>query len=84
MTDEDRSPVMFSRSTMGGKKTSKVEVRVSDELKDLLSRKWREAGYSSESEYVERLISIAVYGPEAVEAKQRSMMDAILHSFRKK
>lgn len=82
MSDNDSERILFSRSTMGGKKTSKVEARVSEDLKFQLSRIWREAGYASESEFVEKVLSHVVYGPKAVEERQRAMTAPILNPFR--
>ena len=83
MSNEEREQeIMFSRSTMGGKKTSKVEARVSDDLKDRLSKIWREAGYTSESEFVEKILSHIVYGQKAVEERQRAMAAPILNPFK--
>jgi len=55
-------PAMFSRSIVGGKKTAKMEARVSDELKEAVRRKWMDAGFNSESEYLETLVSCDVFG----------------------
>lgn len=79
MSEKDRDQeIMFSRSTMGGKKTSKVEARVSDDLKDRLTRTWRAAGYTSESEFIELTLTYVLYGENAVEERRRAMADAIL------
>lgn len=83
MSDSDMNRIMFSRSTMGGKKTAKVEARVSEDLKDRLTQKWRESGYTSESEFIERLLSLVVYGVEEVAARQQSMTNSILDPLKK-
>jgi hypothetical protein len=62
---------MFSRSIVGGKKTAKMEARVSDELKEAMRRKWMDAGFNSEAEYLETLVSCDVFGLEHV----RMVMD---------
>lgn len=58
---EDDLPV-FSRAIMGGKKSSKLEARVSDELKEAVRRRWNDLGYSSESEYLEYLTTVDCFG----------------------
>jgi len=58
--------MQYSRSVDGGKKNSKVESRVSDELKEAIRRKWMDSGFSSESEYIEMVCAISVWGAEHV------------------
>lgn len=53
-----------SRGIFGGKKTAKFEFRASDELKEAARRKWMDAGFQSESEYLETLVTIDVFGVE--------------------
>ena len=62
MTENPNNVPMFARAIIGGKKTEKIESRVSDELKEGVRRKWMDAGFSSESEYVEHVLSIDVFG----------------------
>jgi len=57
---------MFSRSILGGKKSSKLEARVSDELKEGVRRRWMDLGYQSESEYLEHLTTVDCFGKEHV------------------
>lgn len=59
-------PPMFARATIGGKKTDKIEARVSDELKEAVRRQWMDGGFSSESEWLERLAAVACFGFEHV------------------
>lgn len=66
-----------SRSLIGGKKTAKVEARVSDELKEAMRRKWMDAGFGSESEYVETVLSIDVLGFEHVRMLQERRLRAV-------
>ena len=63
--------IVFSRSLVGGKKTAKLEARVSDELKEAVRRKWVDAGFGSESEYLETLAAVDVFGRDHV----RMVMD---------
>jgi hypothetical protein len=65
-TDSERDLPMFSRSILGGKKSSKLEARVSDELKESVRRRWNDLGFSSESEYLEHLATIDCFGKEHV------------------
>lgn len=58
--------VQYARSIDGGKKNSKVESRVSDELKEAFRRKWMDDEFSSESEVTEMLIAVYVWGAEHV------------------
>lgn len=53
---------MFSRSILGGKKSSKLEARVSDELKEAVRRRWVDLRFSSESEYLEYLATVDCFG----------------------
>lgn len=43
-----------------------VEARVSDELKELVRRKWMDSGFESESEWLENIIAVNVLGVEHV------------------
>ncbi|WP_312531343.1 hypothetical protein [Comamonas sp.] len=65
MTD-DFTPIPFSRSLIGGKKTEKLESRISDELKELARRKWMDEGFQSESEYLEFVVAVDVCGVDHV------------------
>lgn len=62
VTPFDSDLPMFSRAIMGGKKSSKLEARVSDELKEAVRRRWNDLGYSSESEYLEYLATVDCFG----------------------
>ncbi|WP_017760683.1 hypothetical protein [Pseudacidovorax intermedius] len=61
MTNDPNVPV-FARAILGGKKTCKVEARVSDEVKEAVRRRWLDLGFASESEYLETLVTIDCYG----------------------
>lgn len=58
----DNGLPMFARSILGGKKTSKLEARVSDDLKESVRRRWVDLQFSSESEYLEYLASVDCFG----------------------
>ncbi|RYF59461.1 MAG: hypothetical protein EOO27_09230 [Comamonadaceae bacterium] len=57
---------MFSRAILGGKKSSKLEARVSDELKETVRRRWVDLRFSSESEYLEYLATVDCFGKDHV------------------
>lgn len=61
---------MFARSILGGKKSSKLEARVSDELKERVRRRWMDLGFGSESEYLETLATVDCVGKEHVRMVQ--------------
>ncbi len=65
---------MFARSILGGKKSSKLESRVSDELKEAVRRRWMDMRFSSESEYLEYLATVDCFGKSHV----RMVMEARL------
>lgn len=74
MLDGD-SDAMFSRSPVGGKRTAKAEARVTDDTKEALRRKCHELGLS-ESDYIDRLICVSLYGIDHVLnlERQRTVM----------
>lgn len=57
---------MFSRALFGGKKNSKLEGRVSDELKEAVRRRWMDMGFESESAYLEFLAVCDCIGKDHV------------------
>lgn len=67
MSDE---PILFSRSIFGGKKTSDVKARITDETKFALQRRCNELGMT-ESEYVDKLINISLFGLDHVVTSER-------------
>lgn len=62
--------IMFSRSIFGGKKSSDVKARITDETKFALQRRCNELGMT-ESEYVDKLICISLFGLDHVVASER-------------
>jgi hypothetical protein len=66
----------FSRSTMGGKKNSWAKARVSDELKFDLARECHVLDIS-ESEFIEKLLAIRLYGKEHVDSLQQQKLDRV-------
>lgn len=74
--DQDQPEIpMFARSVVGGKRNSKAEARVTDDTKELLRRKCTELGMT-ESDYIDRLICVSLYGIEHVlnVERQRTQM----------
>lgn len=51
----------FSRSCIGGKRSARIEARVTDEMKFDADKKAHELGMST-SDYLERLLAVALYG----------------------
>lgn len=68
--------VLFSRSSLGGKKSSEVRARVTDELKFSLQRRCNELGIT-ESEYIDTLLSVSLYGEDKVLTAQRARVEAV-------
>lgn len=68
---------MFSRSILGGKKSSKLEARVSDELKEGVRRRWVDLQFSSESEYLEYLATVDCFGKGHVRMVQERRLGLV-------
>ncbi|MBX3653228.1 MAG: hypothetical protein KF686_03525 [Ramlibacter sp.] len=71
-TDPGNCEVAFARSSIGGKKSSWAGGRVSDELKLDLARRCHELGVT-ESQYVERLLALSLYGFDHVVNVERDL-----------
>ena len=79
MADQGHSgndEAQFSRSSIGGKKNSWAKARVSDELKMDLARVCHRLDVS-ESEFIEKLLAIRLYGKEHVESVQQQKLDQV-------
>lgn len=63
----------LARSPLGGKKTARVDVRITDDTKLDLTRKCHELGIS-ESDYVCTLIESSLYGIEHVLSVQEARL----------
>ena len=74
MHQQDDYTPMFARSVIGGKKNSKLEARVSDDLKEAVRRKWNDSGFESESEWLEMLAAVACFGHEHVRMVQEQRL----------
>lgn len=76
MSDNNITPTkpVFARAIIGGKKTEKLEARCSDELKEAVRRKWHDDGFSSESEWLEMLAAVAVFGVDHIRTVQEERL----------
>ena len=62
---------MFARATVAGtKRSSRIEARVTDETKEELARRCRALGMN-ESQFIERLVEVSLYGIEHVLSVER-------------
>lgn len=68
MSEQDPA---FSRSVFGGKRTAKCEARINDEVKMDLQRTCHELDMS-ESDYIERLVRVSLYGLDHVLSMERA------------
>jgi hypothetical protein len=71
---------LFARAVIGGKKSAKVDARVSDELKEGMLRRRIELGFRSESEYVDYVLSVDVFGAEHLQMVHESRLRAVCKS----
>lgn len=55
----------FARSTMGPKRTSKIEARVADDTKFALARRVHELGMT-ESDFLDKLVCCTLFGVDHV------------------
>ena len=62
----------FSHSVGGGKRTEKAEARINYQTKSDLQRKCHELGIS-ESDYIDRLIHVSLYGIDHVLSLQQEL-----------
>ncbi len=67
---------MFSRSPMGGKRSSDVKARVADETKFALQRRCAELGIT-ESDYIDRLLLVSLFGLDAVVQMEREKTEKV-------
>ena len=66
----------FARSMTGSKRTNRVEARVADELKFDLQKKCHELAMS-ESDYIDRLLNVSLYGFEHVRSMEMQRIQAV-------
>jgi hypothetical protein len=67
----------FTRSPMPGKRSSEVKARITDDLKFDLTRKCHELGIT-ESDYIDRLLCVSLYGLESVLEMDRKKTTSIM------
>ena len=75
MSMDDDLP-MFARSAVGGKKSSEVKARITDETKFALQRRCAELGIT-ESDYIDRLLCVSLFGFDAVVKAERDKTEQI-------
>lgn len=67
---------LFARSVLGGKRTDRIESRVTDELKLDLKKRCNQLGMT-ESDYIERLVAVSLYGIEHVQMIERKRIEEV-------
>lgn len=67
---------VFARSLSGAKRTAKVEARITDEMKFDLQRRCHELSMS-ESDFLDRLIAMALYGFEHVRSLEQTRLEQV-------
>lgn len=77
--DTDVELAMLARSSMGGKKTAFLKAACSEELKEAVARKLAviraDSGRTvSESEFIERVVAIALFGYAHVEMVEQEQL----------
>ena len=66
----------FARAAIGGKKTAEIKARTSDEVKLTLARRCHELGMT-ESEYIDRLVAMSLFGVEHVISVEQQRTKAV-------
>lgn len=74
--NSDNGEARFSRSAIGGKKTAEIKARTSDELKFALQRRCHAIGVT-ESEYIDRLVALSLFGPDHVNSLELAKTQAV-------
>ena len=74
---DETDSIKTSRAIIGSKKIEKIEARVSYELKEALRRRWVDQGFSSESEYLEMLVSVNLFGADHVHSVLSNRLRAV-------
>lgn len=67
---------MFARSIGGQKRSSKIEARVTDELKFALQKRCHELSMT-ESDYLDCLVNMAVFGYEHVRSVEQKRLELV-------
>lgn len=66
----------LARSVLGGKRTERIESRVTDELKDALRRRCNDLGMT-ESDFIERLVAVSIFGVEHVQMVEEQRLRGV-------
>jgi hypothetical protein len=66
-------PVLFARSAMGGKRTARIEARVTDETKFALAQRCHQIGMT-ESDFITNLVELSLFGYEHVASVQQDRL----------
>lgn len=77
--DHHPDNAIFARSLMGGKRSARVESRVTDETKFALARRCHELGMT-ESDYVANLVEVSLFGFDHVASVQASRLRGVCGS----
>lgn len=64
---------VFARSAMGGKRTARVEARVTDETKFALAQRCHQIGIT-ESDFIANLVELSLFGYEHVASVQQERL----------
>lgn len=72
----------FSRTPMGGKRSSDVKARVSDDTKLALQKRCAELSIT-ESDYIDRLLLVSLFGFETVVQMEREKTEKVVGMWNK-
>lgn len=64
---------MFTRSALGGKRSARIDTRVTDETKLALAKRCHELGIT-ESDFVNSLVEASLFGADHVLSMQRQRL----------
>lgn len=70
---------MFARSAMGGKRSARIEARVTDETKLALAQRCHQIGIT-ESDFIAQLVELSLYGYEHVASGQQDRLRMVCGS----
>lgn len=74
----DDTPV-FARSAMGGKRTARIEARVTDETKFTLAQRCHQIGIT-ESDFIANLVEMSLFGYDHVASVQQDRLRMVCGS----
>ena len=76
LMQDAENQLQFARSALGGKRSARVEARVTDETKFALARRCHEIGIT-ESDYVATLVETSLFGEDHVRTVQEQRLKAV-------